>query len=254
MKKFFALLTTVILLMAVLTTSFALTAEQIMDKAVSENSKFKTQKIEMQMIIQKKNATDKKYDLVIYVYNKSADQKYAFVRFTYPQSIKGMSFLSLGKNKEYVYMPAYHRVQRIAGSSKNSKFAGSDFTYSDLSLLYSQKEDGSYSLLSENSHEYVIEIKPNVSDSQYSKLIMTIDKTHFLPIKVEFYKDGKLYKTMESSGLENVDGRWLFKEISLTMADNSSKTLITLKNTKFDLNIPPSFFSVRTLFMPVIKY
>jgi hypothetical protein len=254
MKKFLALSAVLVLTVGIFSTSFALNAQQIMDKVVDENSNFRNQKVEMKMHIQQKNAPEKQYDLVIYVYNKSSDQKYAFVRFTYPQNIKGMSFLSLGKNKEYLYLPAYHRVQRIAGSSKNSKFAGSDFTYSDLSLLYSQKEDGKYSLLSDNASKYVVQITPNTNDSQYSKLIMTIDKTHFLPTKVEFYKDGQLYKTMESSGLEKVDGRWVFKKISLSMADGSSKTVIVLEKTSFDLNVPQSFFSVRTLFMPVLKY
>ncbi len=253
MKKFLTLLSVSVILAGIVSTSFALTAQQIMDKVVNENSKFKNQKVEMKMYVQQKNMPEKQYKLVIYVYN-NGQKKYAFVRFNYPQSIKGMSLLSLGKDKEYLYMPAYHRMQRIAGSSKNSKFAGSDFTYSDLSLLYSQKEDGKYTLLADNSSEYVVRIIPSVDESQYSKIVMTIDKSHFLPTKIEFYKDGKLYKTMKNSGLENVDGRWLFKNITLNMADGSSKTTIVLEKTEFNLDIPSSFFSVRTLFMPILRY
>ncbi len=246
------ILTLVVTVLA--TVSFSITASQIMDKVVNANSKFKTQKVELHMLIQAKGSPDKSYVLAIYVYNKGANEKYAFIRFTNPESIKGLSFLSLGKVREYLYMPAYHRVQRIAGSSKNSKFAGSDLTYNDLSLLYSQKEEGKYTLTSDGTSEYVVEITPTDKNSKYSKLVMTIDKKHLLPLKVEFYKDGKLYKIMESSKLEEVQGRWLFKSISVRMADKSSKTTLSLVNVKFDLKMALNFFTVRTLFMPVLRY
>ena len=254
MKKFFSVLTFGVIALFLTTVSFAMTADQIMDKVIEENSNFKTQKVELHMCIQTKGSPDKNYDLVIYVYNEGSNEKYAFIRFTNPESIKGLSFLSLGKDKEYLYMPAYHRVQRIAGSSKNSKFAGSDFTYNDLSLLYSQKEEGKYTLLNESDTKYVIEITPTSENSNYSKLIMTIDKKYMLPVKVEFYKDGKLYKIMENSEPAEVQGRWLFKRISVKMADGSSQTILSLVNTKFDLNIPKNFFTVRTLFMPILRY
>jgi len=253
MKKILLVLSAIFAVLA--TVSFAVTGEQVMDQMVNTNSNFKTQKILMNMTIQAKGQQDKNYSLVIYVYNnKTSGKKYALIRFTSPQSVKGLSFLSLGKDNEYLYMPAYHRVERVAGSLKNSKFAGSDFTYSDLSLLYSQKESGKYTIVTENSDEYVLSILPSDSNAEYSKLMMNVVKSHMLPTKVQFYKDGKLYKTLYASSLKEVNGRWIFKNIKLEMANGSSKTFLTLASTKFNLNIPVSFFSVRTLFLPVLKY
>lgn len=251
MKKVFSLLGILTFLASV---SLAMTGSQIMNEVIKADSNFKTQKIEMHMCIQSKGMASKNYDLVIYVYNKGSSKKYAFIRFISPESIKGLSFLSLGKNEEYLYMPAYHRVQRIAGSFKNSEFAGSDFTYNDLSLLYSKKEAGKYKILINNASEYILEIVPTAKNVQYSKLVMTIEKKHLLPTKVEFYKNGLLYKTMKDSMLTKIQGRWLFKKITLTMANGSSKTTLTLIKTEFNLNIPLNFFSVRTLFMPVLAY
>ncbi len=253
MKKVLLILSTVFVIFG--TVSFAITGEQVMNQTINADSNFKTQKILMNMIIKANGQQDKDYSLVIYVYNdKAADKKYALIRFISPQSIKGLSFLSLGKDNEYLYMPAYHRLERVAGSSKNSKFAGSDFTYNDLSLLYSSKENGKYTILNETPDKYVLSILPTNSNAEYSELVMDIIKSHMLPTKVQFYKGGSLYKTLICSDLEEIQGRWLFKKFDLEMANKSSQTILTLVETKFNLDIPISFFSIRTLFQPFLEY
>ncbi len=253
MKKLVILCTMFLMLLSVV--SFAITGQGVADKVKAVNSNFKTQKADMEMIISNKNSQSKDYQLVIYVYNFSS-KDYGFIRFTSPAQVKGISFLSKGEETQYLYMPAFHRVQRMAGSSKESKFVGSDFTFNDLSLIYEQKESGKYKtvLKSENDAEYVLDIVPTTSDSQYSKIVMIVDKAHLLPTKVDFYKNGKMYKSMTSSGFEKIENHWIVKNIEMTMADGSSETILKLSKIKFDLPIPSSFFSIRTLMRPILRY
>ncbi len=235
--------------------AFSMTGQEVINQMIKQNSDFKNQKIEMNMKISNNGQVDS-YNLFIYIYNnKSANQKYALIRFVSPESIKGMSFLSLGSNDEYLYMPAYHRIERIAGSSKNSKFAGSNFTFNDLSLLYSQEQNANYDLISQSSTCYILEVtpKPN-TDFEYSKLIMTIEISHMLPAKVEFYKGNSLYKTMICSDLTNFDGHWTYKKIDMKMANENSKTTLEIEDIQSNIDIPESFFSIRTLFEPNLNY
>ncbi|BBJ28632.1 outer membrane lipoprotein-sorting protein [Athalassotoga saccharophila] len=250
-KSFFVLLG---ILVTTWIVAFSMTGQEVINQVINQNSDFKNQKIEMNMKISENGQVDS-YTLFIYIYNKSTDQKYALIRFVSPESIKGMSFLSLGSNDEYLYMPAYHRIERIAGSSKNSKFAGSDFTFNDLSLLYAQEQNANYDLISKSATCYILEVtsKPN-TNFEYSKLIMTIEIDHMLPQKVEFYKGTSLYKTMICKDLTNFDGHWSYKQIDMKMADGSSETRLEIENIQSNIDIPESFFSVRTLFEPNLNY
>src|SRR3989338_10382489 len=64
------------------------------------------------------------------------DQFY-YIYFHEPADVKGMSFLVLkhiGRDDDrWLYLPAIDLVKRIATSDKRTSFAGSDFTYEDVS-------------------------------------------------------------------------------------------------------------------------
>jgi hypothetical protein len=56
-------------------------------------------------------------------------------RFTAPARVKRMGLLSVGGEEggQWVYLPRAERVKRIAASERGGSFAGSDFSYDDLS-------------------------------------------------------------------------------------------------------------------------
>ena len=62
------------------------------------------------------------------------------VMFLSPQSLKG--FVSLNHSRitkpdqQWIYLPKLDRVRRIAGRDKTGSFAGSEFSYEDLSLIH----------------------------------------------------------------------------------------------------------------------
>ncbi|MDX1530783.1 MAG: outer membrane lipoprotein-sorting protein, partial [Rhodothermales bacterium] len=64
------------------------------------------------------------------------DRAKSLVVFTGPADIRGMGLLTIerdGGDEQQLYLPALRRVQRISGSQRGERFAGSDFTYEDLS-------------------------------------------------------------------------------------------------------------------------
>src|SRR4029453_7029617 len=58
------------------------------------------------------------------------------IRFTYPNDIRGTSFLvwehPSAEDERFLFLPSLGRVRRIAGSETQDSFVGSDFTYEDI--------------------------------------------------------------------------------------------------------------------------
>ncbi len=65
---------------------------------------------------------------------ETKDEK-RLIKFTEPASVKGIAFLSLPGDLMYVYLPSFRKIRRIATSVKNTNFAGTDFTYDELSTF-----------------------------------------------------------------------------------------------------------------------
>src|SRR3982751_5505985 len=58
------------------------------------------------------------------------------IRFTYPNDIRGTSFLvwehPKSDDERFLYLPSLGRVRRIAGTETQESFVGSDFSYEDI--------------------------------------------------------------------------------------------------------------------------
>ena len=110
-------------------------------------------------------------------------------RFTSPASQAGISVLSLPDDVMYLHLPAFGKERRIAASAKNQNFAGTDFSYDDMeSVLYSAKYTPK--LLKTEADVFVLELTP-LNRSDYSKVIVHINKTNYYPELMEFYDKTK---------------------------------------------------------------
>ena len=120
------------------------------------------------------------------------------MRFLSPKSVKNVTLLNINDGEKiYLYMPAYDKPRRIAGSSKKEKFMGTDLSYEDMTMDYKDK-DYEKKLLQETENEYLIEVVPTGEDASYKKIILSVDKEKFYAKKVEFYDTSEtLTKTLE---------------------------------------------------------
>ncbi|RKY54652.1 MAG: hypothetical protein DRP92_00420 [Candidatus Neomarinimicrobiota bacterium] len=203
---------------------------------------------------------DMKAKLTIVLIDRKGNKKYRkaemyakedekrIIRFTEPADQRGIAFLSLPGDIQYLYMPAFKKVRRIAPHIKNTKFAGTDFTYEDLST---SKYDRDYSadLIRENETHWVLELtpKPGVKKS-YSKMIMHVRKDNYYPDKVEFYdKNGTLTKVLENLKISRQKEYW-YAEVALMkdLKENHSTKMI-LEEVSFDSNLSDKLFTRRQL-------
>src|SRR5690606_1272860 len=85
----------------------------------------------------------------------------ALVVFTAPADIRGTGLLTVETargDEQQLYLPALPRVQRIAGSGRQERFAGSDFTYEDHSTR--DPDDDTTRLASTTDDAFIIEATP----------------------------------------------------------------------------------------------
>jgi len=194
---------------------------------------------------------------------KDQDQKF-FSFFQAPADVRKMVFMVhkhavLEKDDDrWLYMPSLDLVKRIAASDKRTSFVGSDFLYEDISGR-SPTED-IHELIKITEKHYVIKNIPKKPDNvEFEFYIAHIDRKTFMPMKMEFFKNGdRLYRIIESMKLEELqaeeDGRQVtYPTATLSVArdlENGSKTEMTRSNIQYNIGLGDKIFTERYLRRP----
>jgi outer membrane lipoprotein-sorting protein len=249
------ILTILILLFSInIISAQTLTVDEIMDKMDERSPDFTTQKTISEMTLIDQEGKEEVREMLMFSQKEEEDKTSSLVRFLSPKSVKGVTLLNL-KNGEkiYLYMPAYDKPRRIAGSSKQEKFMGTDLSYEDMSMDYEDK-DNEKKLLQETEKEYLIEIIPTGEDASYKKIILSVDKEKFYAKKVEFYDTSEtLTKTLTINKIKTDDaGKVTPVEIEFTDIVENHKTKIVIKEIEYNIELSSDFFSIRTLSKPTL--
>ncbi len=256
-KYFFAMITVCLFFlsfMAYAGTETTLTVDEIMDKMDETSPEFSTQKTISEMILIDKDGNEEIRDMIMFSQKIEDDQTNTLVRFLSPKSVKGVTLLNINDGEKiYLYMPAYGKARRIAGSSKSDEFMGTGLSYEDMSMDYEDKEYKK-TLLHETDNEYIVEVLPSGEDLSYEKIIIHVDKAMFYAKKVEFYEtSNELTKTLTINKIKIDDkGKVTPMEIEFTDIEEENKTKIVIKEIEYDIELSSSFFSIRTLKKPTL--
>lgn len=221
-----------------------LTALQILEKVDDVINAPKDQDLKIKLILVDKNGKEKIREMSML--QKGSDKR--MVKFLSPANQKGIAFLSLPNDIMYLYLPAFKKVRRIASHVKNTKFAGTDFTYEDMEAIrYSEKYNPE--LMKKENDSYVLQLTPKKEvKTDYSKLIIWIRSDNFYPFKIKYYNKNRiLYKIMLREKIEKVNGYWISKESEMEDLKTKHKTKMCIVNVKFDSGIPEKKFSKRYL-------
>lgn len=223
---------------------FAQDAQSIVAKADVVVNAPQDQTANMKMILIDKNGKEKVRKTTFL--QKGTEKR--IMRFTAPADQKGIAFLSLPDDIQYLYMPAFHKVRRIASHVKNTKFAGTDFTYDDLSS-FEYAKDYDAKQLSENDTHWIMELKPKADvKKDYGMLKMSILKDNYYPEKIEYYdKGGNLWKVMTRRQIEKIGKYWFSKEMEIKDLKEDHSTKMILDNVEFDTGIADKTFTKRYL-------
>ncbi len=176
---------------------------------------------------------------------KSGDK--SVVRFMTPADIRGVAALTHekigGTDDSWLYLPASRRVRRISGANRTGSFQGTEFTYEDLSSLSVERYGWTYIRDSRVKGEpvYVLEAKPRYRETGYSKILISLHRSHFRAEKMEFFdKAGRKLKTLTSSRWAHLHGRfWRAKKQEMSNHQTGKRTVLETENIRLNMALYP---------------
>lgn len=182
------------------------------------------------------------------------------IRFLSPADVKGTGFLSIENldrdDDNWLYLPALRKTRRIAGSDKQDRFVGTDFTYEDLDQ---EKLDAyAYELIGSETtggvETWIVEAVPTAPDkieeTAYSKRELWISKDHSLLLQAKFYdRDGAYVKRLQADDIRPVPGTDKWRAYRLTMEDvqEGGKTVLEISSYAIDQGVSADRFTQRYL-------
>jgi outer membrane lipoprotein-sorting protein len=177
------------------------------------------------------------------VQQKGTDKR--MFRFTSPASQAGIAVLSLPNDVMYLYLPAFGKERRIATSAKNQNFAGTDFSYDDMeSVQFSVKY--TTKLLKTEADVFLLELTPK-GRSDYSKVIVDINKANYYPEVMEYYDRGGNKVKEAKYTFKKVGIYWNAAEIEMTDLKKNHKTKMQMSGVEYDTGLTDDDFTVRKL-------
>lgn len=255
------ILKTLLLTALTLSTLFALTGQEIAQKA-HDRDEGDNLISSMKMILIDKNGNQRVRELSNFAKEKG-DDTLKLMFFLSPADVKDTGFLtydyedSSKDDDQWLYLPELKKVKRIASSDKSSSFMGSDFSYSDMTSR--NVDDYSYEIMKEPEVDgyktWQLMVTPKnekvVEETGYTKSIVFIRQDNFVVVQaLNYIKLGDKLKYVKVLGLEKIDGIWTVTKMQAVTKKGRKtlhKTILEFTGIKYDQDLQESFFTTRTL-------
>jgi outer membrane lipoprotein-sorting protein len=195
------------------------------------------------MIIKDKNGTVKEREATL----KQKGKYKKLYRYTKPEKQAGIATLSLPDNVIWLYMPAFGKAIRISLLSKSQAFNGTDFSQEDMSGIPYSERYNPVLVGEKNELNYQLALSPKSKKSKYSKIMLTMDKTNYYPIKMEYYDKGAKLIKIANFNYQKQGPYWFAKEVEMTTVLKKHATTIVLSDVKFDQGLSDAIFTIENL-------
>lgn len=183
----------------------------------------------------------------------SKGDKLGLTLISAPSKDKGTVFLK--RDKEiWNWIPSIERNVKLPPSIMMQSWMGTDFTNDDLVKQSSLVTDYTHKLIKEETIEgracYLVELLPKPdAPVVWGKIMMWIDKTEFMQMKVAFYdEDAYLISYMLGKEVKMIGGKMLPTVLEMVpVEEEGHKTVMRYSELEFDLEISDSFFSTQNM-------
>jgi len=197
----------------------------------------------VKMVLTDKSGKEKVREAIM----KQKGQYKKIYRYTKPEKQVGTATLSLPDDIIWLYMPALNKAIKVTLLSKSQAFTGTDFSYEDMSgSSYGERFTPSV-LTSPDPKMYQLELMPKSMKSTYSKIIVFLDKTHFYPIRMEYFDENKVYFKYADYKYKKKGNYWYAEEVFMMNLNKEHSTKIILTDIQFDQGISDEEFTVENL-------
>ncbi|HNT88456.1 MAG TPA: outer membrane lipoprotein-sorting protein, partial [Candidatus Hydrogenedentes bacterium] len=132
---------------------------------------------------------------------------------------------------------------------KRTSFVGSDFVYEDVSGR--GLDEDQHELAETSDTYYVVKNTPkNPGAVEFDSFTMWIHKGTFIPVKVEFEKGGKVYRTAEVVEVKDVQGYKTVVKSKMTDTNIGGHTTVEYSDVQYETGLPADIFTERYLRNP----
>jgi hypothetical protein len=185
------------------------------------------------------------------------------VRFTYPNDIRGTSFLvwehPAGDDERFLYLPALGRVRRIAGQEKQESFVGSDLSYEDIGGR--DIADYTYSFANENTAwaapdgskhpAWALESRARDKNADYPRSVSLVLKDRFIVVHSDIFNArNERAKVFDVRKLERIDQIWTVLDLTVVNEREKTRTELTTTSVRYNVGLSENDFSRRELEQP----
>ena len=178
---------------------------------------------------------------------------YSLVRLRAPRRDAGTATLMAGDDI-WNYLPKVDRTIKIPASMMGGAWMGSHFTNDDLVKESRLVDDFDVELAFEGDRDgaavWEIRLTPKPEAAVvWGRIDFRIRKADSMPLWARYYdEDGELARTMEYSAFAEMGGRLVPGVMDMRPADKpEERTTFRYDELEFDVDLAPSFFSLRTL-------
>jgi outer membrane lipoprotein-sorting protein len=222
-------------------------------KAVFEPARPSVRKVVISVSIQEGERTEKTQWIAGQASAKLSNGKRMVTVILAPESWKGYAFLMWEPENEpkamWRYLPALHKLTKLAPADAHQYFFDTDFTYADLGFV---NLDGKYALLGQESlggvSTYKIEETVPFWRAYYSRIVTWVATDSMLPLQREFYDfEGELWKTERFDQVETIDHVPTPLHISMQDVQGNSTTELRFEQVQYDIDIPDAIFDPYSL-------
>lgn len=233
--------------------SFAMTGVELAQKIYDRpdgNSSWSS----VVMKLEGKGREDKERTLEIIRRDNQKGSVSSLITFSSPKRVQGIKLLTVdekGENvSQMIYLPALKASKRIASSSKDGRFVGSEIFYEDLRdrvVSYDKHKllvDGKF--MSTRDCYKLESIPVDAKNSTYSKKISCVDKETFIPLEVEMYdQKGTLWKVFKVKSMKNINGIWTVMSSEMKDIQSDKATTLIINEIEYDSKKVPSEISLK---------
>ena len=239
-------------------------ARGLLDKVKQLNDttrKWTDRQQRMKLDIVDRRGNDAQRDLEVLTKRYGHDASRSIMFFHAPPQVQGIGFLQWiapqEPDRQWLYLPALKRTRQISGGARTESFAGTDFSYEDLSIMADVLDWGpdkaQAALTREDTIDGtvtdVIELTPSsAADVSYGKIRLWLGRTDQVAHKYEFLdQQGQLAKTLLLGDIRDVNGIPAAHKLEMRNERNGSHTLVELTALTYNSGLDDDVFTQRRL-------
>lgn len=235
------------------TDAHAVSGRDVFEKVHEVGLKSRDHKIEMTMVLFDKGGGKRTRTLTSYGKKADPEAYKALAIFKSPPDLKNVGFLvhahTFSERDLWAYFPEYKRVRRIANSSQDDSFFGSDLSYDDFTGP-ADLDDFKFSILKEEDVDgkpcYVIEVTPKTR-RKYTKYIAWVAKDLWIQLKIDYFQDKDIYRSGVFKDIRIVDQIPTAFRSEMENKKTGHRTELTLEKVEYHTRFSDALFTQRSL-------